>query len=270
MKKITEPDYSLLTIEALLGFQSFQSGANQPMVIQGVCQQTGEKGEYVVKFKGAPRMSIEASCRELIASFIALELDLFVPEPVLINVSQDFINTLMGNLGYKAASNSLGYNFGCKYFPGYFEFTRNQTLSDVQTQQAENIFGFDVFIFNPDRRPEKPNMLTNGENILIFDHELAFEFVLSIIKNPEPWILGPEERVLIQNHFFYTRFKDNPPDLAVFFRKLTTLDQNFWDQVNVLLPEEWKTNQVDQIISTLKEIIIRQDVFHQEIKKVLS
>jgi hypothetical protein len=148
----------------LVGLRSFETGANQPMVIQGVCRETGVKGDFVVKYRGAPRMSIEASCRELIASFIAMELDLFVPEPAIINVSKEFVESLSGKSGYK----------------------------------------------------------------------------------------------------------DNAPILDNFFRKLTTLNANFWEQLTVLLPEDWKTNQVFEIISTLKGIIVRQDIFHQEIKKALS
>ncbi len=55
-----------------------------------------------------------------------------------------------------------------------------------------------------------------------------------------------------------------------FFRKLTALNANFWERLTVLMPVDWKTSQVDKIISTLKEIIVRQDIFHQEIKKALS
>ncbi len=53
--KISDKNYSLPTIEALVGVRSFETGANQPMVIQGVCRATGVKSEFVVKYRGAPR-----------------------------------------------------------------------------------------------------------------------------------------------------------------------------------------------------------------------
>ncbi|MBK8521463.1 MAG: hypothetical protein IPL54_11560 [Chitinophagaceae bacterium] len=61
-------------------------------------------------------MSIESSSRELIAAFIAMELELHVAEPVLVNVTPEFVETLIGKDGYKFASNSIGLNFGLQVF----------------------------------------------------------------------------------------------------------------------------------------------------------
>jgi hypothetical protein len=82
--KITNDTYFLPTIEALLGINELGSGTTKPMLIRGVCRTTQEKSDYVVKYRNAPRMSVESSCRELLASFIAMELDMNVAEPALI------------------------------------------------------------------------------------------------------------------------------------------------------------------------------------------
>jgi len=69
MSKITEGNYTLPIIEALSPHESFESGANRPLLITGA-DVTGKKGDYVVKFRGAARMSNEACMRELLAAFI--------------------------------------------------------------------------------------------------------------------------------------------------------------------------------------------------------
>jgi hypothetical protein len=114
MGKITDPAYSLAVIEALSPHETFESGANKPLLITGV-DATGKKNDYVVKFRAAERMSNEASMRELLALFIAAEMGIKAIEPVIINISQAFVDLLVGNSAWQYASQSIGYNFGSEY-----------------------------------------------------------------------------------------------------------------------------------------------------------
>ncbi|GEM_PF-545283 len=272
MLKITDKDYFLPIIEALYGIKSYDTGTTQPMQIAGVCTKTGVKDTYVVKYLNSPRMSIKASTSELVAAFIARQLDLHVVEPAIINVSELFVDTLRGKDGFKFASNSIGLNYGCKYVPGYFEFVRNQELNDAQFAAAEHIFAFDVFISNPDRGPQgKQNMLTNGKKILIFDHELAFSFLYDIfVKNPTPWLIGENDRAVIQKHFFYHTLKEKDHKFDEFVERLTIIDETFWERVTSLIPPEWQSDQINEIKTNLASLIEHRSIFLQELYKVLS
>jgi hypothetical protein len=73
MEKITNKNYSIPIIEALSPHNSFATGANKPFLISGV-DINGNKGDYVVKFLAAGRMSTEAFQREPLAAFIAMEM----------------------------------------------------------------------------------------------------------------------------------------------------------------------------------------------------
>jgi hypothetical protein len=64
------------------------------MIIRGVCHQNGYKGEYVVKLKGSSEMWQGSSLHEILGSFIALELDFQIPEPVIVNVSDEFVSNI--------------------------------------------------------------------------------------------------------------------------------------------------------------------------------
>jgi hypothetical protein len=268
--KITNDTYFLPTIDALQGIEELGSGTTKPMLIRGVCTITHEKSDYVVKYRNAPRMSVEASYRELLASFIAKELEMNVAEPALINVSPEFADTLRGKEGYKNASNSIGINYGSKFFgQGFFEFLQNQKLNEKQYAQAEQIFALDIFISNADRRKEKQNMLTDGEKIMIFDHELAFGFVMDIIKNATPWLISDADKTWIKNHFFYPILKHNEHNFEAFVQSFEVLDKNFWDKADVLIPQEWKTKQVDEIKNNLRALINNKLIFLQELNKVL-
>lgn len=270
MIKITNDTYFLPTVEALYGIDELGSGTTKPMLIRGVCRTTHEKSDYVVKYRNAPRMSVEASCRELLASFIAKELEMNVAEPALINVSPEFVDSLRGKEGYKNANNSFGINYGSKFFgQGFFEFLQNQKLNEKQYGQAEQIFALDIFISNADRRKDKQNMLTDGEKIMIFDHELAFGFVMDIIKNPTPWLISDADKSWIKNHFFYPALKDNEQNFDTFVESFEVLDKNFWDKADILIPQEWKTKQVDDIKNNLTSLINNKSIFLQQLNKVL-
>lgn len=268
--KITDKEYFLPEIYALSGIKLLGSGTTQPMLIRGVCTKSNVKEDYVVKYIKSPRMSPESSCRELIAAFIAKELEMNVADPATIIVTDEFVETLIGKEGYKFAQNSLGLNFGCKYVPGMMEILINQPLTNNQYEQAERIFALDIFISNADRNHNKQNMLTDGEKILIFDHELAFGFVMDIIKNSTPWILSDSDKVWVKNHFFYQAMKEGEPNFDTFVEKFEVLNENFWNCLNVLIPEKWRTQQVDEIKSNLTALIENKGMFLREVYKIVS
>lgn len=268
MLNITDNKYSLPVIFAIEGIKVFGTGTTQPMLIRGIDEKTNEKGEYVIKFKSGPRMTPESSCREFIAACIGKELNLNVVEPVIINVTEDFVKTLLGKEGYKNALNSLGINFGSKHEPGYWEFTKNQLLTDKQIKEAQRIFAFDIFISNPDRRLDKPNMLTNGENVLIFDHELAFDFVLQLFKNKTPWQLRPEDKEWIKRHYFFSILKGNENEFEEFVSEFGKLTPNFWEKLKSIIPKEWQTDQIDEIKDYLTSLISHKESFIEELNQV--
>jgi hypothetical protein len=270
MIKLTDSNYFLPEVYALYGDRVLSTGTTQPMLIRGVCKQTEIKSDYVVKFISSPRMSPTSSCNELVAALIAMELELDVAEPALIDISPEFVDTIRGKDGYKNASNSIGINFGCKYVTGFMEITSNQRLSPSQLRHAEQIFPFDIFISNSDRRIEKPNMLTDGEQILIFDHELAFGFIMDIIKNPKPWIITDSEISWIKTHYFYPVLKKNEHNFDSFVDKFTILSDSFWEKLYSTVPSNWAGAHFGKIKNNLCLLIENKEYFKEELKRIMS
>ena len=268
--KLTDPDYFLPEIFALSGDKVLGAGTTQPMLIRGVCKKTEVKSDYVVKFICSPRMSIMSSSSELIAAFVGLELDLNIAEPSIIDITSDFVETLRGKDGFKNASNSIGLNFGCKYVPGLMEFASRQQLSDNLYEQAEYIFSFDIFISNVDRRTDKPNMLTDGEKIPLFDHELAFGFVMDIIKNPTPWLISENDLGWIKNHYFFPILKGNEHSFDEFVDKLDVLNDHFWYKLQKKIPDLWLTDHFDKIKNNLTSFVSHKNQFKEQLNKILS
>jgi hypothetical protein len=270
MSKITDNDYFLPEILALYKTRDLNTGSTEPIIIRGICKKTHIKSDYVVKFKNGPRMSNQSLCNELVASFIGMELGLNVAESAIVEINEDFVETLKGKKGHSNALKSIGLNFGCKYVEGVSTFLNNQNLTPGQYSNAQHIFSFDIFISNVDRRIDKPNMLTDGENILIIDHELAFSFIYEIFQNPTPWLIRPDDMTWISNHFFYSKLRGNEHNFDIFVDKLTTLDDVFWDKLFHFVPDDWISDHIIKIKNNLSLLVENRIEFKEELKRILS
>lgn len=249
-KKITDYDYSLPIIEALIANET----TNNQLLIRGINLENQIKGDYIVNDN-------QAVCRELLASFMASELDLNVPPPSIIKVNSELSTTLKHDVS--------DLNFGTEYQSGHYGIIRNQSLSEFQKLQLNQIFPFDIFISNIARRTENPNLLTDGNNLLIFNHQTAFDFLNDGYKNKTPWEFRPQDMDWIKSHVFFPYLKNKFPDFSILVNKLTRLDDNFWNKAFSLIPDEWKTDELEEIKSHSQVIIANKDSFLQSLKNVL-
>lgn len=272
MHKITDEKYRLPSVEALAGMGVMDTGTTEPMKIRGVDSVTGERGQYVVKYIKSSRMSEKSSCRELLGAWMARELEINVIEPVIINITREFAETLLGENGYHSALKSVGLNFGSVYEAGYMELVKGSfKLQDQLLEQAKMIFMFDMFVANADRGAGKPNVITNSDNFLVFDHELAFSFadLLSFARNPEPWTIGLAEKYLYESHLFYPYLRGADIDFTAQTEKLTLINSNFWNRVNEFVPTEWRTDEIEDIKTHTEKIIANRNIFSNELTKIL-
>ena len=272
MLKITDKNYIFPHIHALECYGVLESGTTKPMMIKGVDMKHGTRGHYVVKYKNATRMDIRATCREVLGCWIGIELGLNMVEPVAIDIKQELVDLLKNKDGYLSAQNSIGLNFGSKYVEGYNELITGKPLTEIQINEAKEIFAFDMFISNADRGPGKPNVLSNGNNFILFDHELAFSFVLLLpfLQNKTPWILGDGEREMYKKHYFYPYLKSINIDFYDFTQRFIKIDDYFWKRVQEFLPSEWHTDDLEIIKNYLNAIIKHKEIFAEQLQLITA
>lgn len=267
--KITDQEYQLSEIEALQFSKVFNTGSTEPILIHGV-DQNGNRGQYVVKCIKATRMSPSASNFELLGTWIGRELGFNTVEPVLVNISHEFVQTFAGQPGYTNALKSIGKNYGCVYEPAYMEVVTGAAFSKELTTQLLQIYAFDMFISNADRRITKPNLLTDGENILLLDHELAFSFVnLLFAKNSTPWKLNHSDFEMAKGHYLYPYLKGAEHDFTEFVERFLVLNDEFWANVHKFIPKEWQSDQIEQIRVYLKSITDNRQIFSDQLTQTL-
>lgn len=268
--KITAIDYKLPEVFAQGFYESFLTSANKPILITGVNKESGEKLDYVVKLKAAERMSNEASMRELLACFISMEFELPVIQPAIVEITPEFVETLKGNDSWQPATKSLGYNFGSLNLTDHKTLIINQPLNNHQLLHAQNAFVFDMFIQNSDRTIIKPNVLTNGNDLVMLDHEIAFGFIFSPFLTSKIWEMHEETRDWIRNHCLLPLIKGKEYNYDDFSEKMDNLNDAFWEKAAHLMPQEWLTEQFGSIKGTLANITKEKDKFILELKKIMS
>ncbi len=246
----------LPTITALRYHDEFSSGANKPILVTGVDKESGEQKECVIKMMASERMRPEAAAFELVASFLAWEWGISVVHPVLIDISKEFVETIHDRDQYLVASQSVGLNYGSIHQPNYETLPFDLKLNKKQLLQAQKNFAFDIFIGNADRNFNKPNCMYNADEIIIYDHELAFSFLHLIFGSTEPWNISDHDRSKwIDKMILFHKIKGKLFPVNEIINCLELINNKFWQKAVSLIPVEWQTDHLNRIKNHLNLII---------------
>lgn len=233
---MAEP-FFLPILQVLQVTEEFKSGSNRPLLVRAVNEVDGSRADCVLKPNGGERMGQEAMLRELVAAYLARSWGIHTVEPVLLRVDSELIRVSQGQEWYELLSRSSGLNYGSIYLRNYRTLLSGEALNKEEFEQAQMIFAFDVFIQNVDRRKQKPNLMSNGENLVIFDHELAFSYTKLIIKNSQPWNVEREE--WIEDMFLHPLIKGKPmPGSQIEANLGMMADETLWKVLEQALPSE--------------------------------
>lgn len=251
--KFTNNAYRLPRAIATDFLQCFDSGSTEPMQIMAVDERTSEKTSFVVKPRGHERNTNVASCKELIGAWIAMEMGIKVFEPALMDITQDFVETLRGNDHFGVFSRSIGTNFATKYVEGAMQLIG---LPLEITDQALEIMSFDMSLDNADRGGMKPNLLVVGDQLTVFDHEYCFSFMelFSFARNPTPWDLQGLQLDLLKKHFLYEKLRGRRHNFRPSTEKLELIDDRFWEKVRDVLPVQWLVDEIGHYINYLAQM----------------
>lgn len=228
----------------------------------------GKRSEYVVKSYHQLRTG---ALKELIAALLGRELGLPIPLPALIDVSRPLIQShseLASVFGEVSAP-----NFGSQHQTGgYFAFSSTyHSLSATQLPTAFAIFAWDMLIQNPDRRKENPNLLVNGDDFAVIDHELSLSFEQLIGQPPPPWELRGNP--LATNHVLLVplRVKSTETSFDRFVEQFTSLSTIQFETIVHAAPKEWGGEPLRQkILDHLLLVYSNAERFRQGLLEVMT
>jgi hypothetical protein len=252
-------------------FHRFMTAGRTSPALCGCEDDEGNRvDDFVVKLRGGLDNGKEGLLFELIGSRLAAHFGLASPDPALVRIDSEFAELVAVREPQRAARmrNSVGLNFGSRLLVDAIEWPVDMKIPDSMRQAALNIFAFDALVQNPDRRFENQNLLIRGDDIFVFDHELAFSFLWDVLPSPTPWRL--QDQVYLGNHVFYTRLRKKPIDLSGFVATLVELPEGALQGIMAEVPPEWNNEILQRIEGHLRVVSDHAIEFAEEIKRRLA
>ncbi|MBI5739387.1 MAG: hypothetical protein HZA16_01590 [Nitrospirae bacterium] len=256
------------TLTAASYQRRLESGRTRPCLF--ICDDgSGDlNDEYVVKLKAGlenPRVGLTA---ELMASQLAVFLDIPTPEPAIIEIDPAIAEIIRDQELAATIRKSAGLNFGSKFVTGgYKTWPVGEAIPLSLRQTACEIFAFDALIQNPDRHQNKPNILWKGDELYIIDHEMAFSFLYAIVLS-KPWQVS--EELFLRNHLFYQQLKGKETNLDRFAGALEALSNKGVNDMILNIPGEWNNGRIPKLKDHINEVIHHINDFIDEVRRVLQ
>ena len=220
----------------------------------------GSEVELILKFGDGCQLKERSLVAEAISAMLAVELDLPVPEPFVVAVDPDFIQTIPDEKLRELAWHSPRLNFGSKKLPaGFSTYPADRPLPRMLIPTAAEIFAFDHFIVNPDRTVSNPNLLFNGRDFAIYDHELAF-FPEGTLGWRPPWESGgaqfPQNLPPQVRHVFLEELRGQKLEFERLSGAFDGITATRLAEYRQALPDEWTGDDTsaDRILDYIREL----------------
>jgi len=228
----------ILTATRWIDFKG--SGRTRPALI-GCDLPDGGEIECVVKLGGHPESAAHQPVCELVAALLALDLDLPVAEPLLVEITPDFASHAVpaSNAAAQArCQQAIGWSFATRHLPsGFHILPVGKPPSRPLLPALAELYAFDGLIQNADRSPTNSNCLVKGNVLRFFDHDQAFGFLLDFLgRRP---VSDVESYAFLSRHLAYAHLGRD--------RSLFNRLEGAWESITDatlagylgLLPDNW-------------------------------
>jgi hypothetical protein len=248
-----------------------EAGRNRPLRV--TAEVDDEEIDVFLKPSGRPELSVTGLAHEVIAACVAGRLGLPICEPLLVEMTPEWIASVHDAATRYVLERSSRIAFGSRAAGvGWRQWSSDDVLTTGRRQKALEIFAFDAFIENPDRKPSNPNLLVKGDEFRIIDHELAL-FVRGLLPRSEPWREGYLSRLMeADRHVFAPRLRGADIDIQPVGAAWRELSDDDLADYEACLPEQWAeaSDSVSAALNHLRTIRDRMDECLAEIGRALT
>lgn len=237
----------------------------------------GEHGEadYIVKLRPNIFRQTHGILYEFFASRLASHFALRTPAVASVLISRKFIDALRflqssDPLRYATIKDSEGFNFGSEWLgSGMSTWPIDASIPPGLIEQAAAIFAFDCMIDNDNRSAVNPNLLASADSFVIFDHELAFQFLgrPATKRGNFGWRDAIDER---KDHPFFRGLKGVPVELSAFKFRLNGLTEHALAGICGSMPKAFAGGELGRICEWLTTVRSEADQFIRRIREVLK
>lgn len=254
------------TITAL-EFRGILSGSKYPCLF--LCSDDkGDEFEVVVKFREAVSNGVLGLVSEAICARLGTALGLSVPESYLVDVRPQMGEFISQPAYSQIVNASNGINFGSR-------MVRNGSASypfPIKTPGSSPLWTKDVFAFdflnqNFDRQENNHNLLFDGHNYYLIDHEQALGRIYrATVFQPSVWDVDP-----FYVHVFY-QLLDMATDWSTLYAKLRNISIQEVDQWLAELPKEWlaRTEEIGRLRDYFRWLQTHLDNLDETMKSMVN
>ncbi|MGJ4882399.1 HipA family kinase [Bradyrhizobium sp. HKCCYLRH1065] len=262
----------LATATAAEYVRPMDAGRTSPLLVN--CEKAdGEIVAVVAKFSEFCDQKEVHLAREIVAACLAADLGLPIPVPFLVAVPGGWADVIPDPVRQAKVRASGGFAFGSLLVTGgYNAWTPDTRITAGMIDNATAIFAFDAIIQNSDRRSENPNCLVRGEEIRIFDHELAFAHRLILGWRP-PWTPGGLNWIERKgSHIFLADLKRSGADFAAVRTSWCAISDERLAEYRAAVPMQWGniSADVDSALKLIRDARDNIDGCLDEIRRILS
>ncbi|MGH3428175.1 MAG: HipA family kinase [Mycobacteriales bacterium] len=237
---------------------------------------TDDRSEHDVflKVSAAPGLDLEGLVNEAFAACIVTHLGLPLCEPLLVELTQEWIGAVPDHAVSETLQQSSSVGFGSVAAgEGWRSWIASDTVSPAQRAFALAIVAFDAFVENPDRRPSNPNLLIKASSLRAIDHEMAFR-IRMLLPPPRPWAVGGLRRLTQPDgHVLALLLKCQCElDFASIRESWSGLSDDALAECAAAMPAEWAaaTSAIADALTHLRTVRDRIDECLEELRRVLE
>jgi len=262
-------------VTAIRFIRALTSGRTKPALFD--CERrSGEAVSVVAKFSSG-QCGLNGIIRETLMSVLASDLNLPVPEPFLMQVERELIDSLPDEEAALAGCmrSSVFPTFACRQLPpGFHSWSADLRFPDRHIETAAEIFAFDALTLNPDRKVTNPNCMFNGKEFCIFDHELALATAGLGSLLPPPWKPGALDTLCqgAGEHLLFRTLKGQTVELTRLRNAWEGLSTKRFAEYEEALPKEWVEQRsiLTDALAYLELLQQNLSPAFQEIRRVLT
>lgn len=266
----------LEVVTAVRFVRAMTSGRTCPILFD--CKrQSGTNVEVVTKLS-ASECGVHGIVREAVSALLAADLGLPVPEPLLVQLAEGFIESMpeAQSVAVRLLRQSLYPTFGTALLPpGFAVHSADRPLGRSLLSKAAEIFAFDALTLNADRRVENPNCLCNGTDFAVIDHEMTLQTdTLGSVLQPYPWRPGALHFLTSNRgeHLLYRGLKGEPINLDRLYAAWEAITTERLKAYREAIHVEWQatTQLVNDAVDYLVELQMHLNDAFSEVRRTLA
>jgi hypothetical protein len=164
--------------------------------------------------------------------------------------------------------------FECTHTTGMHAYPAEQELAIRLFETAAGVFAFDGGLLNPDRLRIRPNCLTNGNELLLIDHESALNVYGRGFLVNDPWTDGGLN-LLTENateHLFFRGLRGEQYNISDLVGGLASLSTNRIDAYMQAIPHDWDADWSirNDVASYLRDLVTNAEGLSAEVGRRLQ